>query len=277
MAEKEKEEKENKKSWFSTALQTAGGIGLNALTGGLGSAISGVVGDLFGGIFGKSDAEKTAEMQMQIARETNEMNYKIWQEQRQAEVDMWNMNNEYNTPEAQRQRLEDAGFSPYAMLGQGGNIGMSSSAPSTGQAPTMQQAQIPLQESRFMQGLRALQQSTASSLALSQAGLAKSQAGLADAQAGRIQTLLPLETKELQAQLDYLKELPISEREKQWLMHQQGRILSNQIEYENMTFMDRVRQQTELTNQMRSQSILLKLNANERSIVSKYLYPQFGI
>lgn len=261
------ENKTNKKSWLSTALETAGGVGLNALTGGLGSAISGVVGDLFGGIFGKSDAEKTAEMQMQIARETNEMNYKIWQEQRQAEVDMWNMNNEYNTPEAQRQRLEDAGFSPYAMLGQGGNIGTSSSAPSTGQAPTMQQAQIPFQESRFMQGLRAMQQTTVSSLALSQAGLA-------DSQSNRIETLLPLESDQILENINYMKKLGFTQDELKEVYRQQSENLFEQNSFLRATYADRVSQQANLTMQSRAQTTLMGLDVQERQFVSKYFEPQ---
>ena len=38
---------------------------------------------------------------------------------RQFALDMWNRNNEYNTPLAQMQRLKDAGLNPNLMYGQG--------------------------------------------------------------------------------------------------------------------------------------------------------------
>ena len=60
-----------------------------------------------------------------------------WQEQ------MWNKSNEYNTPLAQKQRLEEAGINPYSVLaGEGADTGQSqqSPAPQTYQYPDMSQA-----------------------------------------------------------------------------------------------------------------------------------------
>lgn len=48
--------------------------------------------------------------------------------QRQWQEKMWNKNNEYNTPLAQKHRLEEAGINPYSVLAQGGaDTGVSSS------------------------------------------------------------------------------------------------------------------------------------------------------
>lgn len=108
---------------------------------GLAAAGVGAFGSLIGDIFNSSASSKAAKAQLQATRETNEMNYKIWQEQRQAEVDMWNMQNSYNDPSAQMERLRNAGLNPYmAMANASNSSGISSSAPSTGQAPTMQTA-----------------------------------------------------------------------------------------------------------------------------------------
>lgn len=50
--------------------------------------------------------------------------------QREWQEEMWNRNNSYNTPLAQKQRLEQAGINPYSVLAQGGaDTGVSSSPP----------------------------------------------------------------------------------------------------------------------------------------------------
>ena len=91
-----------------------------------GSVLSGLLGGI-GSIFSSNNALKAQ-------RETNQMNYKIWQEQRQAAIDQWNRENEYNTPSAQRERLEDAGYNPLNISDVSGNTSASSTVP---EAPTM--------------------------------------------------------------------------------------------------------------------------------------------
>ena len=58
------------------------------------------------------------------------MNYALQQQANQHEIDMWQLNNEYNTPSAQMARLKAAGLNPNLMY-QLGNSGNSSSAPGT--------------------------------------------------------------------------------------------------------------------------------------------------
>lgn len=149
---------------------------VGALISGLGSVL---------GIGEQNAAAKSQEdyneKYLQGVRETNAQNYKIWQEQlahenasalqswewqkemfgmqNQQQIAMWNMQNAYNDPSAQRARWEDAGFSPW-VLGQSGNAGTASSmSPGSGSsapkantpgAPTMQAPQAlqsPLVES----------------------------------------------------------------------------------------------------------------------------------
>lgn len=76
-----------------------------------------IAGSLLGGLLGNASADKAAQAQLQATRETNAMNYKIWQEQM-----------EYNSASAQRKRLQDAGLNPYLMM-DGGNAGVMQSAP----------------------------------------------------------------------------------------------------------------------------------------------------
>jgi hypothetical protein len=49
----------------------------------------------------------------------NKQNKKITRSNRQHEIEMWNMQNAYNTPLKQRQRLEAAGLNPNLMYGHG--------------------------------------------------------------------------------------------------------------------------------------------------------------
>ncbi len=76
-----------------------------------------IAGSILGGLLGNASADKAAQAQLQAARETNAMNYKIWQEQM-----------DYNSAPAQRKRLQEAGLNPYLMM-DGGNAGVMQSAP----------------------------------------------------------------------------------------------------------------------------------------------------
>lgn len=100
-----------------------------------------------------------------LQKETNELNYKMFQEQQayeaeqarlvrefnkqeselafEREKEMWNMQNEYNTPLAQMQRYQDAGLNPNLIYGQG-SPGNATSAPTY----TPSQAQKPNAVSR---------------------------------------------------------------------------------------------------------------------------------
>ena len=131
-----------------------GGAVTSGISGMFGNAIGGMVGDLFGF---ESDAEKANKLNAQLTRETNEQNYQIWQEQKQHEIDMWNMNNEYNTPEQQVARLREAGLNPYLAMSGGASAGNATSAPGSGQPPTMQTPQMQY-ESSWLQGLRSMGQ-----------------------------------------------------------------------------------------------------------------------
>lgn len=73
-------------------------------------------GSIFGGLIGSSGSHYAAQKQLQAVRETNQMNYQIAQANNAFNERMWNLQNQYNSPIAQRQRLEQAGLNPYLML-----------------------------------------------------------------------------------------------------------------------------------------------------------------
>lgn len=83
--------------------------------GPLGSIASGAISGISSLVSGNKQAE--------AQREANKLNYKMFQEQLGFTEDMWNKQNAYNTPVAQRQRYEQAGINPYFALGNisGGN------------------------------------------------------------------------------------------------------------------------------------------------------------
>lgn len=92
----------------------------------IGAAIAGL-GSVIGGLFSSKGSSSAAQAQLQAARETNQMNYQIAQENNAFNEKMWNKQNEYNTPAAQRARLEQAGLNPYLML-DGSSTGNASSS-----------------------------------------------------------------------------------------------------------------------------------------------------
>lgn len=92
----------------------------------------GFAGSIFGGLFGKKGQDSANAMNLQIARETNQANRENQEYQNEWNLNMWNKQNEYNSPLAQRQRLEAAGLNPifYGLDGNG-NSGALQSAPFT--------------------------------------------------------------------------------------------------------------------------------------------------
>ena len=121
-----------------------------------GNAIS-AVASIFGADAQSRNVKKTNEMnyriaqetnanQMQIARENNQMQLDAMRENnafnKQSAIDMFNMEAAYNSPEATKQRLLEAGINPATMYAQGSSIGgtvnaSTPSASSSGISPSM--------------------------------------------------------------------------------------------------------------------------------------------
>lgn len=110
---------------------------LGAAIGAAGS----VLGSLIGGGSQAAAQRRANETNLQIARETNAQNYRIFQEQQQFNENQFNRWLDYSTPAAQRQRYEDAGINPYMAVGQLQNGTPSSALTSANSAP-MQGAQV---------------------------------------------------------------------------------------------------------------------------------------
>lgn len=95
---------------------------------GLGSSL---ISSAFGSIFGNNSAKKQFKYQQQLNREAF-----------QHDVDMWNRQNEYNTPSAQMERLQAAGLNPNLVYGNGGATNTANNAPTynAGSAPDVSSA-----------------------------------------------------------------------------------------------------------------------------------------
>lgn len=115
------------------------------------SGISGLLGSGISGGMSKRAAKAYNKGQKEIAQMNNEWNAqqaainREWQtsernDQNQWTLEQWNRENEYNSPAAQRARLEEAGYNPY-MNGLDGNsagVGVTSSGVSGVGNPTAQ-------------------------------------------------------------------------------------------------------------------------------------------
>lgn len=85
-------------------------LGAAAITGG-----ASFLGGLVNGIFNNAAGNQT----LQAQREANETNIRLANEQMAWNERMWNMQNEYNTPAQQMQRISEAGLNPNLMYSQG--------------------------------------------------------------------------------------------------------------------------------------------------------------
>lgn len=72
---------------------------------------------LLGGLANSASQSSANRANLQIARETNQMQYQMFQEQNAFNERMYNQMQQYNTPAAQMQRYNDAGINPYIAAG----------------------------------------------------------------------------------------------------------------------------------------------------------------
>lgn len=98
---------------------------------GIGSAISAVSGIV-------SNAA-TNRANLQAVRETNKAQMDLAKYQADRNLDLWNLNNAYNTPSAQMERYKEAGLNPHLIYGNGSSSAGNSSSPAQGyEAPKLQ-------------------------------------------------------------------------------------------------------------------------------------------
>ena len=176
----------------------------------LGSALISGASSLLGGLFGSGAQSSANRTNLQIARETNQMQYQMFQEQNAFNERMYNQMQQYNTPAAQMQRYNDAGINPYIAAGnvQSGNA---QSALQSAQPLPLHTAQVmPVDafKDSFSQIGNVISQYAQNELALSQAQKNRAEAGWVDRLNGAQLNKMRAETNNLYQQgsllgLDY--------------------------------------------------------------------------
>lgn len=84
---------------------------------------------LIGGASALLGSGANAAAQGSMNKETRKWNEKMYGIQKQDSLDFWNMQNSYNSPEQQMQRLKAAGLNPNLVYGSGSAAGNTSSSP----------------------------------------------------------------------------------------------------------------------------------------------------
>ena len=94
---------------------------------------------LLSGIFGGISQLGSGYWGYKGQQSANKTNIQLAQQSREHDVNMWNQQNQYNTPQQQMQRLTEAGLNPHLMYGQG----------NTGNAASPQKAPVPQVENEL--------------------------------------------------------------------------------------------------------------------------------
>lgn len=233
-------------------------------------SIFGAIGSLIGAGAGLYAGQQQNSTNLKAVRETNAANKEINQmnnnfnaamadRQMQFQEDMWNKQNEYNTPSAQRERLSAAGLNPYLMM-DGSSAGVATSSPQGSSVPASSAApQVAGQidnsyvGSSIQNALSFFLQSKMNDAGISQL---QGQKNLADAQA--MDTLSRIDWGKLTSETrDYLKQTGLSRAQLGYAREQQ--------EMTNLSSMNRL---------IQAQGDSQLLDAEAKTILNKYLDSQ---
>ena len=121
-------------------LQNNNSSGLSSILPGIGSVLD-AGASLLGGLFNANQAKKNLAFQE-----------RMYKQQVEDSKQMWLMQQAYNLPSAQMQRLKDAGLNPLLMYGQGGTSLTASSQAQLPSAPSGAQGSMSA-HTNFGQGL----------------------------------------------------------------------------------------------------------------------------
>lgn len=169
------------------------------------SAVGSIVGGLLGGKANQNAQQGANDINLQIARETNQQQYQMFGEQNAFNERMYNQMLTYNTPAEQMRRYSDAGINPYIAAG---NVqtGNAQSSLQSAQAPQLHTAQM-----QAATGMGDALQNAASQAAgvisqYAQNELALSQARKNDAEAGWVDRLNGAQFNKLSAETNNLNQ-----------------------------------------------------------------------
>ena len=178
------------------------------------SAVGSIVGGLLGGKANQNAQQGANDINLQIARETNQQQYQMFGEQNAFNERMYYQMLTYNTPAEQMRRYSDAGINPYIAAG---NVqtGNAQSSLQSAQAPQLHTAQMQAAtgmgdalQNAASQAAGVISQFAQNELALSQAQKNRAEAGWVDRLNGAQFSKISAETNNLHQQgsllgLDY--------------------------------------------------------------------------
>ncbi|UPW40790.1 DNA pilot protein [Sigmofec virus UA08Rod_6926] len=95
------------------------------------------VGSVFSGLLGNKANRDSNRANIEAQRIANEGNMELAEYSFNRNLDMWRMNNEYNTPSAQMARLRAAGLNPNLVYGNGSVVGNTSGSAPEFKAPEL--------------------------------------------------------------------------------------------------------------------------------------------
>lgn len=110
-----------------------------------------------------------------VGRQERDFTREMYDKSFSDQLKMWHMNNDYNTPKAQRERLMNAGFNPALMYGKSGSTGTSGSPSEGGK---VSQSSFPLFQ--YQQGMSILEKMYDLKAKKAQADILKGDAYLKD-------------------------------------------------------------------------------------------------
>lgn len=119
-------------------------LGLSGFLGGIGTLGAGIASS----ISNYKSVQATNKAQMDLAKYQADRN-----------LELWNLNNEYNTPQAQMERYKAAGLNPNLIYGEGSGASGNSSSPASGfsapslQSPKVDTSFVPTAAQQIMNGL----------------------------------------------------------------------------------------------------------------------------
>lgn len=199
---------------------------LDKLTG-FGKSVSSAVSPFLslasgvGSLFGNSNINKQIKAQQEENQKNRDWNLMLAQMQNQWSQNQWERENEYNTPLAQRKRLQDAGLNADLMYGNGGisNLAASSPAMTSGQGSSPTDVSVLGQKKTIGDMVRDAQ---ATRLAEAQIKSVEAQTRKTAADAGISETQLEYEDAKQLIGLD-LSRVQFDKNKREW------QILANQI------------------------------------------------
>lgn len=238
------------------------------------------------GLFGGASQGISNKAYLAGIKATNEHNYKIWQEQKehnkemfdlenQANRDNWqwqfDLTNEYNSASAQRQRLEDAGLNPSLMMsganaGVAGSSGLPGAHASPAPAPQMQ---APGQTTPA--GLVFSQQIMNGMLQFAQSLNTISQKNERDSLLPLSLSLMDTNDKSTKKQYDIFSKY--GEQDAKWRSFILGEEYESKVQSNFLQGLIR----NDVVKEYRANRILAECNAEQAQILNQYVEPQAQI